>query len=211
MPADVVAALRADVPDFTDILPLAPLQEGLLFHALYDASGPDPYIVQLVLDFEGRLDRDRLRAAVDRLVGRHEALRVSFNTVDGRVVQALHGTVETPWRHIDFPEAAHPQRALADWLAQEREHRFDLTSAPLLRAALLRMNPGRHRLVLSLHHLLIDGWSMPVMVSELMRAYAGEVLDPAPQLALGDAVRVHQPVEVFFSALYDTRFGIFRM
>lgn len=182
MPADIVAALRADVPDVTDILPLAPLQEGLLFHALYDASGPDPYIVQLVLDFEGRLDRDRLRAALDRLVGRHEALRVSFNTVDGRVVQALHGTVETPWRDIDLPDAAHPQHALADWLAQEREHRFDLMSAPLLRAALLRMNPGRHRLVLSLHHLLIDGWSMPVMVSELMRAYAGEVLDPAPPL-----------------------------
>ncbi|SAK44385.1 non-ribosomal peptide synthetase [Caballeronia pedi] len=176
VPPAVVAALRADLPAATEILPLAPLQQGLLFHAMFDASGPDPYIVQLVLDFEGKLDRDRLRAAIDRLVERHDALRVSFHAVDGRVVQALHRAVATPWRDVDQHEA------LADWLAQDRERRFDLTAAPLQRAALLRLGDGLHRLVLSLHHLLIDGWSMPVMVSELMRAYAGEPLGLAPPL-----------------------------
>jgi len=176
VPAAVAAALRAEIPAATEILPLAPLQEGLLFHAMFDASGPDPYIVQLVLDFDGKLDRDRLRAAIDRLVERHEALRVSFHAVDGRVVQALHSAVSTPWRDVDRHEA------LADWLAQDRERRFDLTAAPLQRAALLRLGDGRHRLVLSLHHLLIDGWSMPVMVSELMQAYAGGPLGVAPPL-----------------------------
>ncbi|KXV10795.1 hypothetical protein CR51_08605 [Caballeronia megalochromosomata] len=182
LPAAVAAALRAEVPDATEILPLAPLQEGLLFHAMYDASGPDPYIVQLVLAFEGKLQRDRLRAAVDRLVARHEALRVSFHAVDGRVVQALRPAVDTRWREIDLSDAASPQEALAVWLREDREQRFELGAAPLLRAALLRLDHGDHRLVLSLHHLLIDGWSMPVIVSELMQAYGGELPGHAPPL-----------------------------
>ncbi|MBC8636025.1 amino acid adenylation domain-containing protein [Caballeronia sp. EK] len=179
---DMLAALRADVPDAADVLPLAPLQEGLFFHAMFDAAGPDPYIVQLVLSFEGDLNRNRLHAALNRLIERHEALRVSFHAVDGRTVQALRRAVETRWRDIDLTNAANPHDALADWLRQDREHRFDLTSAPLLRAALLRLGHGHHRLVLSLHHLLIDGWSMPVIVSELMQAYAGEALGHAPPL-----------------------------
>jgi amino acid adenylation domain-containing protein/non-ribosomal peptide synthase protein (TIGR01720 family) len=182
VPSSVVSALRSEVADVTDILPLAPLQEGLMFHAMYDACGPDPYIVQLMLDFEGDLDRHRLRTATGRLVARHAALRVTFHAVEGRVVQALHGTVETPWRDIDLSNDASAQPALAAWLAQDREDRFELNTAPLLRAALIRTGCGRHRLVLSLHHLLIDGWSMPVMVSELMRAYAGDALDEAPPL-----------------------------
>ncbi|MDR5744905.1 amino acid adenylation domain-containing protein [Caballeronia sp. LZ029] len=179
---DMLAALRADVPDAADVLPLAPLQEGLFFHAMFDAAGPDPYIVQLVLSFEGDLNRNRLHAALNSLIERHEALRVSFHAVDGRTVQALRRAVETRWRDIDLTDAANPHDALADWLRQDREHRFDLTSAPLLRAALLRLGHGHHRLVLSLHHLLIDGWSMPVIVSELMQAYAGEALGHAPPL-----------------------------
>ncbi|SAK90671.1 non-ribosomal peptide synthetase [Caballeronia temeraria] len=182
LPASVTATLRTGNPGAAEILPLAPLQEGLFFHATFDATGPDPYIVQLVLAFEGQLEPDRLRAAVDRLVQRHEALRVSFHAVDGRVVQALRRAVQTRWRDVDLADAAQPHEALAAWLVEDREHRFDVTSAPLLRAALLRLGHGEHRLVLSLHHLLIDGWSMPVIVSELMQAYAGDALGDAPPL-----------------------------
>ncbi|AQH02989.1 hypothetical protein A9R05_29390 [Burkholderia sp. KK1] len=182
LPPDVIASLRAAIPGLADVLPLAPLQEGLLFHALYDTSAADPYIVQLVLAFEGHLDQARLRRAVGALVQRHEALRVSFHSVDGRVVQALHEVVETPWRDVDLRDASDPREALAVWLAEDRAGRFDVTCAPLLRAALVRLAPGRQRLVLSLHHLLIDGWSMPVIVSELMRLYAGDDPGPAPPL-----------------------------
>ncbi|SAL73620.1 non-ribosomal peptide synthetase [Caballeronia arvi] len=182
MPPGVVSSLRAAIPGLTDVLPLAPLQEGLLFHAMYDTSAADPYIVQLVLAFEGHLDHARLRYAVGALVQRHEALRVSFHGVDGRVAQALHATVEISWRDVDLRHAPDPRDALASWLNEDRKRRFDVTSAPLLRAALVRMAPGRQRLVLSLHHMLIDGWSMPVIVAELMRHYAGDDLGPAPPL-----------------------------
>src|SRR5581483_2325949 len=88
-----------------DILPLSPLQEGLLFHALYDAHGPDLYTVQLELDLAGPLDAARLERAVAAVVGRHDSLRVAF-CHDGlsRPVQVMLAQSAAPWRLIDLTE-----------------------------------------------------------------------------------------------------------
>ena len=170
-----IERLERRYPQIEDILPLSPLQEGLLFHALYDAQAPDVYTVQLVLALQGPLDRAALQAAVQALLGRHASLRAGF-AHDGlsRPVQIIVPRVEPPWRSIDLSllDAAAREQRLAGILAEQRAERFELSAAPLMRFALIRLAPDEHRLVLTNHHILMDGWSMPVLVRELLTLYA---------------------------------------
>ena len=86
-----------------DVLPLSPLQEGLLFHALYDAQGPDVYTVQLELELEGRLDPAVLEASLQAVVGRHASLRAGFRHEQlSRPVQVVLARAAVPWRLIDL-------------------------------------------------------------------------------------------------------------
>ncbi|MFJ3128692.1 amino acid adenylation domain-containing protein, partial [Streptomyces sp. NPDC093108] len=158
-----------------DVLPLSPLQEGFLFHALVDEEGTDVYTAQLKFDFEGPLDAGALRAAGERLLARHANLRVSFRH-DGlkRPVQAILREVPLPWTEVDL--SSHDE-AGREWEAarladEERARRFSLRRPPLLRFLLIRLAGNRHRFVLTNHHILWDGWSMPVLIGELLALYA---------------------------------------
>ncbi|MFJ8795270.1 amino acid adenylation domain-containing protein [Streptomyces sp. NPDC102462] len=158
-----------------DVWPLSPLQEGLLFHAAFDDQGPDVYTVQSALAVDGPLDEARLRASWAALLDRHAALRACFRQVSGaQMVQVIARTVTLPWRTEDvshLPRAA--ARAAAERLAErERATRFDLATAPLLRVLLVRLAEHRHRLVITSHHILMDGWSAPVLIGELAALYA---------------------------------------
>ncbi|QDQ10095.1 amino acid adenylation domain-containing protein [Streptomyces spectabilis] len=158
-----------------DVWPLSPLQEGLLFHAAFDDQGPDVYTVQSALALEGPLDEARLKATWAALLDRHAALRACFRQVSGaRRVQVIARHVTLPWRTEDVSRlSADAARAALERLAeQERAERFDLATAPLLRVLLVRLAAHRHRLVLTSHHILMDGWSAPVLVAELAAAYA---------------------------------------
>ena len=169
-----VEQLEGQYPKLEDILPLSPLQEGLLFHALYDTQGPDLYTVQVALDLEGPLDPGALRVAAEALLERHTNLRASF-VHDGlsRPVQVILAEVALPWCEVDLSGLgpAQCEERLAQLQAQERTVRFELGRAPLLRFSLIRLAADRHRLLLSNHHLLMDGWSLPVLVGELFELY----------------------------------------
>ncbi|MFD7663919.1 amino acid adenylation domain-containing protein [Streptomyces sp. NPDC059788] len=158
-----------------DVWPLSPLQEGLLFHATFDEEGPDVYTVQSAHAVEGPLDAGRLRAAWQTLIARHAALRACFRRVSGaRMVQVIAREVELPWQESDLSHLA-PDDAEAGaerLAADERARRFDLASAPLVRVLLIRLGAGRHRMVVTSHHILMDGWSMPIVLAELSAAYA---------------------------------------
>ena len=172
-----VEQLEAQYPKLEDILPLSPLQEGLLFHALYDTQGPDVYAVQLVLGLEGPLDAQALQAAAEALLRRHTSLRACFHhQALSQPVQVILPEAALPWRIIDLCafEAPAQEEHLAQLLAQERALRFELGCAPLLRFSLIRLAADRHRLLLSNHHLLMDGWSLPVLVRELFVLYGQE-------------------------------------
>lgn len=157
-----------------DVLPLSPLQEGLLFHTLLEDDGEDPYISQMLLDLEGELDVGALRLAAKALLRRHANLRAGFR-YEGTAepIAVVPRAVSLPWRQIDL-SAVEPAR-LDDELErvqrEERARRFDLSRPPLLRFAVFRLAEGRYRLSLCKHHLLLDGWSMPIIVRELFQLY----------------------------------------
>jgi nonribosomal peptide synthetase CepB len=172
-----VAELEVAAPGLTDIWSLSPLQEGMLFERALTEDGIDVYQSQRILDLDGPLDADRLRAAWQQLAARHDSLRTSFHQLgSGETVQVVVGEVDIPWRvadvsHLDETDAA---AAVERLLAEDQEERFDVAKAPLLRLMLIRLGAGRHRLVVTSHHVLLDGWSTPIILGEMSVGYAGE-------------------------------------
>ncbi|WP_345025620.1 condensation domain-containing protein, partial [Actinomadura keratinilytica] len=157
-----------------EVWPLSPLQEGLLFHAVYDEDAPDVYVGQRVLDLDGPLDTEVLRRSWQALLDRHASLRAGFRQrATGAPVQVIYRGVEIPWREVDLSDRA-PDAASAEaarLAAEEHRRRFDLEVPPLLRLLLLKLAPDRHRLVITTHHIVLDGWSLPVLMNELWAVY----------------------------------------
>ncbi|MCF1594979.1 amino acid adenylation domain-containing protein [Streptomyces muensis] len=172
----------AKQPGLQDILPLAPLQEGMLFHSVYDEESPDVYLVQQAIDLEGDLDAQALRAACRALLRRHANLRAAFRYQGlKRPVQLIPHEVDLPWEELDLTERPEAERlAAADRaLEQDRLRRFDLGRPPLMRFTLMRLGAGRYRFVLTNHHILLDGWSRPMLVRELLALYRAKGDDSA--------------------------------
>ncbi|RSN30131.1 non-ribosomal peptide synthetase [Amycolatopsis sp. WAC 04169] len=166
------AELALAAPGADEIWPLAPLQEGLLFESILDDQGPDIYQVQVILELTGEVDETRLRAAWDTVVRRHDELRLTFHRLEsGKTVQAVHGDVTVPWRTVDLTGADDVDTAFEALAMQEQAHRFDLATAPLIRLVLVRVGEDRHRLLVVIHHILVDGWSVAVILNEAFEAY----------------------------------------
>ncbi|MFJ4712051.1 amino acid adenylation domain-containing protein [Streptomyces sp. NPDC088785] len=171
--------LAEEYGPLTDLLPLSPLQEGFLVHSLRTESTLDVYAAQLSLDLDGDLDAARMRAAAEAALERHTNLRAAFYYGDlDEPVQVLPARVELPWREGDVSGLPDPAAEAARLAAADRTDRFDLARPPLLRLRLLRLGARRHRLVLTVHHILWDGWSTSVLVRELCSLYAGRELPP---------------------------------
>ncbi|MFI9612826.1 amino acid adenylation domain-containing protein [Streptomyces sp. NPDC052023] len=165
-----------------ELLPLTPLQQGFFFHALNGGPHGDAYVVQQVLDLAGPVDGSTLRRAAQRLLDRHAPLRAAFRRrADGTPVQIITRDAELPWREVDLSaQDGEVRESLGDAVAEdERARGFDLAMPPLLRCALVRLGAHRSRLVLTFHHIVADGWSLPVLHRELMACYG----DDAPPLA----------------------------
>lgn len=159
-----------------EYLPLTPLQEGLLFEASLREDRPDPYVLQLVADLADDVDEARLRAAVDAVLRRYPNLRACFRRRrDGTAVQVVVPAVAVPWCAVDVAGATAAQVELeVDRRTREdRAAPFDLREPPAVRATLLRRPDGTGRLLLTLHHIVVDGWSLPLLVDALTEAYAG--------------------------------------
>ncbi|MFE3103913.1 amino acid adenylation domain-containing protein [Nocardia tengchongensis] len=167
-----------EYPGLTEVWPLSPLQYGLLFHARYDSDTADGYTVQTQLTLAGRVDAGRLRTAAAALLDRHEVLRVAFvETADGPR-QLVLGHAEIPWQEIDLTtitEPAERQRELARLIAVDAGTRFDLARPPLLRFSLIRTEAEACTLLMTNHHLALDGWSTPLVVRELLAGYLAAV------------------------------------
>ena len=160
-----------------DIYRLSPLQSGLLFHSLYDPGDAEaPYVAQHVDELVGPLDGAALRLAWQQVTDRHSALRTCFVWEDlAEPVQVVLRRVEIGFTELDWSERtdARIESSLAEFTAEDRRRGFDLSDAPLHRLTLVRAGAERHFLVVTFHHLLLDGWSVATVTSEFFAFYRG--------------------------------------
>jgi amino acid adenylation domain-containing protein/non-ribosomal peptide synthase protein (TIGR01720 family) len=162
-----------------DILPLPPLQQGLLFHAdIAHGCGDDVYAVQLDITLSGRLDQHRLHDAVQSVVSRHPNLAARFCHQEPEPVQVIPVDPVVAWSYRDLVGGAVDEQ-IGLLCAAERALVCDLAEQPPFRAALFRTAPDEHRLVLTNHHIALDGWSLPVLMAEVFAAYYGQRLPAA--------------------------------
>lgn len=174
-----IDSLEAREP-LADLLPLSPLQAGLYFLTGFGAEGdgPDVYTTQTVLDIEGDLDAERLRRAGRALLDRHPNLRAGFLARRGAdPLQVIPAEAEIPVHAYDLTSAdlseGRRQGRAQNILAADRRQGFDLTAPPLLRLTVVRLGERRHLLAVTSHHILLDGWSGPLLVRDLLALYRG--------------------------------------
>ncbi|WP_156803200.1 non-ribosomal peptide synthetase, partial [Mycobacterium gordonae] len=155
-----------------DILPLTPLQQGLLFHAGTTRGNDDTvYAVQLAFTVTGPLDPDRLRAAVHTVITRHPHLVARFCRRFDEPVQIILADPQPGWCYVDSDDAD-PEDLVARLCTAERAAVCDLDAdQPVFRVALIRIAADRHRVVLTNHHIVMDGWSLPIVLGEIFASY----------------------------------------
>lgn len=184
-------ALNLPARQVDDLYPLAPLQQGLIFHSLYEPDA-NVYRIQLACRLTGPLDIAAFQQAWQQLMERHAVLRSRFLTqgleqplqmVDKRVCLPI---IEHDWHNL--PEA---QRQSCWRQLQETDHAqgFDFDTAPLMRLHLARAGDDEHYLLWSYHHVLLDGWSMPLLIQEVFTTYHALQSGERPQLAAAQPYR----------------------
>ncbi|MEA2694421.1 MAG: hypothetical protein QOJ16_3808 [Acidobacteriota bacterium] len=167
-------------------LPLSPGQRRLWFLDQLE-PGSAAYNVPVLVRLDGPLDEAALWRSLARLVARHEVLRTRFEAASGEPVQVIAATGAWPPCRVEFQELPAGERELERLVRREASRPFDLARGPLYRGILVGLAAERHALLLVLHHIVCDGWSMGVILDELTALYsasaAGEP-SPLPDLAV---------------------------
>ncbi|HEY0366789.1 MAG TPA: amino acid adenylation domain-containing protein, partial [Pyrinomonadaceae bacterium] len=153
-------------------LPLSFAQQRLWFFDQLE-PGSSAYNLPMAVRLSGRLDVEALERTLSEIVRRHEALRTTFSVVDNNPVQVFSEASDVPLMVVDLsglPDA--DREAEARLLAEaEARRRFDLSRGPLLRAVLIKLEDEEHIALLTMHHIISDGWSMGVLVREVVALY----------------------------------------
>ena len=180
---DQIEAWEAAYPRLAEVWPLTAAQSGLMFHAMLADASFDAYHMQLVFHLAGQVDPGRMRAAGQALLDRHPNLRAAFAAgAGGDLAQLIPAAARLPFTFTDLSALPEGEAAagLEALLAADRGAHFDPAVPPLLRLGLVATGPGRAELVLTAHHVLFDGWSLPLLMNDLVRLYAA-----APAAASG--------------------------
>ncbi|KUI46995.1 non-ribosomal peptide synthetase [Mycobacterium sp. GA-1199] len=166
--------------DIADILPLTPLQQGLLYHTkTTQGNTDDVYAMQLDITLSGRLDRHRLRDALQTTIVRHPHLVARFCSQFDDPVQAIPASPLAAWRYVECAAGDDDITGEVERVCSaERAAVCDLAHPPAVRAALIRIAHNRHRLVLTYHHIVMDGWSLPILLGDIFASYHGNQLPP---------------------------------
>ncbi|RDS87023.1 non-ribosomal peptide synthetase, partial [Pseudomonas fluorescens] len=187
-PADVTLAqltqaqlddLALPARDVQDVYPLSPMQQGMLFHSLYQQGEGDVYVSQLRADVQG-VDVQLFQRAWAQVLARHDMLRTGFVWQDdqGQALQVVHRQVSLPFDALDWRGHQDPGAALDDLAAEHQRQGFELARPPLLRVALVRVSEERWHLIYTSHHILMDGWSNALVLNEVLQACKGLALPP---------------------------------
>ena len=180
--------------EIEDIYPLAPLQRGLLFHALREPRS-GLYFECVEGDLRGRLDEDAFRRTFEELTARYEVFRTRFawHGLD-EPLQVVGRDVELPWRTRDERgrEAEDIRRRLGEDRLAAIGHGFDLERAPLMALTLTRTGEDTWHFRWDYHHLLLDGWSLGTVLQDVFTSYArlsrGKTLPRAPRRPFSELV-----------------------
>ncbi|VEP15783.1 conserved hypothetical protein [Hyella patelloides LEGE 07179] len=158
--------------NIADLYELSPMQQGMLFHTLYDSSGL--YFEQLSCTIKGNLNVWVFKQAWSKVVARHPILRTSFHWSElDKPLQVVHLTVELPWKEYDWKSLSslEQQEKLEAWLQSDRTSGFELDEAPLMRCTLIQLANETYQFVWSHHHLLTDGWCLSILFKEVLAFY----------------------------------------
>ncbi|MCY7490411.1 non-ribosomal peptide synthetase [Paenibacillus larvae] len=156
-----------------DIYPLSPMQEGMLFHSLEDTKS-GAYFVQVVTSVYGELEPELLMKSFKRLVQRHDVLRTTFlydNLKEPLQIVLSERPLDMCMKRLDGSSNEIKNEWISQFLKQDREKGFDITMDSLIRLALLETGGGEWTIVLSFHHILMDGWCSDLIFNELFRIY----------------------------------------
>ncbi|MGY2376057.1 amino acid adenylation domain-containing protein [Pseudomonas sp. SDO524_S393] len=154
-----------------DIYSLSPTQHGLLFHTVVE---PDSrvYYQQLSLEMNGPLDLAAFRAAWQALMQRHAVLRSAFLWEDlDDAYQVVQSDLDLPLTELDWQGQADTRAALQHLALEQRAQPLELNDAPLMRLALVRLEPQRWHLIWTFHHIIMDGWSVGIAIQEWLALY----------------------------------------
>ncbi|MCV7304951.1 non-ribosomal peptide synthetase [Mycobacteroides immunogenum] len=190
-PSDVVPAQLTqqqidqlhDQYEIADVLPLTPLQQGLLFHSNLAPEAmegsDDLYAVQLDVALSGPLDPKRLQEAVHTAIRRRPNVVATFFEEFGEPVQLIPADPELAWQYVELDGEGDAEVQVDRLAAAERAAVCDLAGQPAFRAALARTGTDQYRFLVTNHHIVLDGWSKPILLQEIFASYFGERL-PAP-------------------------------
>ena len=170
--------------------PLSFAQQRLWFLAQLEPSTP-AYNLPIAMRLSGRLEVGALKHALDDIVERHEVLRTTFALHKGSPIQRVSPSLALPLPVINLSALAPAQREMLarQLVGQETRWPFDLTQGPLLRVSLLRLQDELHLLLLTMHHIIMDGWSLGVLLRELSTLYRAHVQgEPLPFASAACAV-----------------------
>ncbi|HMS64575.1 MAG TPA: amino acid adenylation domain-containing protein [Ignavibacteria bacterium] len=156
-----------------DIYELAPLQQGILFHTLY-TEGSDAYIDQFCYDLSGDLNEEILKNAWTEIIKRHGVFRTSFQWKGiSKPVQIVNKEAELPWKFNDWSNLSEEERNsdFKKFLEKDRSEVFSMEKAPLMRCTLIKLTESKYKFVWTFHHIIMDGWSYPIIQNEVFSIY----------------------------------------
>ncbi|SDH72406.1 non-ribosomal peptide synthase domain TIGR01720/amino acid adenylation domain-containing protein, partial [Pedobacter terrae] len=163
------------------IYPLSPVQEGMLFHSLYDEHSTS-YLNQFQCNIHGDLNLELFKMSWELVIQKHTILRSGFHNHGFSLpVQSVHNQVELPFKILDFTEQNH-QHLLQEFLLQDRSQRFDMEKPPLMRVTIIRMHSQEHILVWTCHHIVKDGWSSGIICNEVLDFYQELLKGNTPEI-----------------------------
>jgi amino acid adenylation domain-containing protein len=163
-------------------LPVSYAQQRLWFMDQLE-PGSAVYNIPIAMRMTGELDVRALERTLSELIRRHEVLRTTFTSIDGEPVQVIGEAQEVTLPVIDLEETDEVAAEVARLATEEAQRPFDLSRGPLLRASLLRLREQEHVVLLTMHHIISDGWSIGVMVQEVGALYEAYTRGAASPLA----------------------------
>ncbi|BCL77705.1 hypothetical protein ccbrp13_01700 [Ktedonobacteria bacterium brp13] len=159
--------------DIEDIYPLSPMQQGMLFHSLYDPA-LDVYFCQGSWNLLGPLQRTAFEAAWQQVVACHPILRTAFAWIHlDQPMQLVSQEARVPFTYLDWRElpVEEQEARVAAFMEEDQKRGFELSVAPLMRLTLIQLKPDSYRFIWSFHHLLLDGWSISLLLRDVLISY----------------------------------------